>query len=85
MLINSKMRMGTYLLDREHLPLRPDFEDNKVVMDASHPTCAEAQEKVESAKAAKVAMAASVPDASIVMLKTNQDQLSYLLEATVRI
>jgi hypothetical protein len=45
MLINSKMGTGTYLLDREHLPLRPDFEDNEVVMDASHPTSVEAQEK----------------------------------------
>ena len=32
MLINSKMEKGTYLLDKEHLPLRPDFEDNIVVM-----------------------------------------------------
>jgi hypothetical protein len=85
MLINSKMGTGTYLLDSEHLPLRPDFEDNKVVMDASHPTCAEAQEKIERAKAAKAAKSASAPDASTVLLKTKQDQLSYLLEATVRI
>ena len=40
MLINSKMVTGTYLLDKEHLPLRPDFEGNEIVMDASHPTCA---------------------------------------------
>ena len=48
MLINSKMGTGTYLLDREHLPLRPEFEDNVVVMDASHPTSVEAGEKRES-------------------------------------
>jgi hypothetical protein len=53
MLINSKMGTGTYLLDIEHLPLRPDFEDNEVVMDASHPTSVEAQEKREKAKAAQ--------------------------------
>ena len=82
MLINSKMGTGTYLLDREHLPLRPDFEDNVVVMDASHPTSVEAQEKREKAKAAKTS---KVPDVSAVNLKTKQDQLSYLLEATVRI
>ena len=76
------MGTGTYLLDREHLPPRPDFEDNEVVMDASHPTCADAQEKIEKAKAAKVA---SAPDASVVNLKTKQDQLSYLLEATMRL
>ena len=39
----------------------------------------------ERAKAAKTAKAASAPDASTVMLNTKQDQLSYLLEATVRI
>jgi hypothetical protein len=32
MLINSKMGTGTYLLDKEHLPVRPVFEDNEVVM-----------------------------------------------------
>src|SRR3990170_1218009 len=85
MLINSKVGAGTYLLDREHLPLQPEFEDNEVVMDASHPTSVEAQEKAEKAKAAKAAKAASAPDASIVNLKTKQDQLTYLLEATLRI
>ena len=30
MLINSKVGTYTYLLDREHLHLRPDFEDNTV-------------------------------------------------------
>ena len=38
LLINSKAGTSTYLLDREHLPLRPEFEDNVVVMDPSHPT-----------------------------------------------
>ena len=51
MLINSKMGKGMYLLDKEHFPLRPDREDNIVVMDASHPTSVEAQEKREKAKA----------------------------------
>ena len=82
MLINSKMGTCTYLLNREHLPLRPDFEDNVVVMDASHPTSVEAQEKQEKAKAAKTSI---MSDASAVNLKTKQDQLSYLIEATVRI
>ena len=79
MLINSKVGTGTYLLDKEHLPLRPDFEGNEVVMDASHPTSIEAQEKIEEGKAA------NAPDASIVNLKTKQDHLTYLLEATLRI
>ena len=72
MLINSKMGTWTYLLDKEHLPPRPEFEDNKVVMDASHPTSVEAQERGERerererAKAAKAARAARVPDTSAV-------------------
>jgi hypothetical protein len=82
MLINSKVGTGTCLLDKEHLPLMPDFEDNTVVMDASHPTSVESQEKREKAKAEK---ASKIPDASVAHLKTKQDQLSYLLEATVRI
>ena len=57
-------------LDREHLPFRPDFEDNTVVMDASHPTSVEAQEKREKAKADK---ASKIPDLSAVNLKTKQD------------
>ena len=85
MLINSKMGKGTYLLDKEHLPLWPYFEENEVVMDASHPTCAEAQEKREKAKVEKAAKPASAPDASQVILKTKQDQLNYLIEATLRI
>jgi hypothetical protein len=82
MLINSKVGRGTYLLDKEHFPLMPDFEGNTVVMDASHPTSVESQEKREKAKAEK---ASKIPDSSVANLKTKQDQLSYLLEATVRI
>ena len=55
-----------------------------MVMDASHPTSVEAQERVEKAKAEKEAKAASAPNASIVNLKSKQDQLAYLLEATLR-
>ena len=53
MVINSKVGTVTYLIDKEHIPPRPDFEDNEVVMDASHPTSTEADEKIEKAKAAK--------------------------------
>ena len=63
MLINSKMVTGTYLLDKEHLPLRPEFEDNEIVMDASHPKTVEAQEKRERAKVEKAAPTSKVPDA----------------------
>ena len=38
MLINSKLEKNVYALDRPHMPLQPEFEDNVVVMDPSHPT-----------------------------------------------
>ena len=41
-LINSKMGTRTYLLDKEHLPLRPEFEDNTVVMNEDDPTSVQA-------------------------------------------
>ena len=69
MLINSKMSKGVYLLDKEHLPLRPDFEDNIVVMNAEDPTSVEAQEKREKAKAEKAAKIPSAEEALQVFLK----------------
>ena len=85
MLINSKVGTSTYLLDRDHLPLRQEFEDNVIVMDPSHPTLAQAQEKIRKAKEAKVAQEASTPNAPIANLKTPKDQMTYLLKATLRI
>ena len=49
-LINSKMVTGTYLLDKEHLPLKPDFEDNIVVMNKEDPSSVQAHEKREKGK-----------------------------------
>lgn len=54
-IINSKMKQGAYLLDKEHLPLLPEFEDNTVVMDANDPSSLAAHEKKEKARAAKAA------------------------------
>ena len=87
MLINSKMgtSTGTYLLDKEHLPLRPDFEDNTVVMDAEDPTSAEAQEKKEKEQAEKATKIPSAEEVSQILLKSRQDQLSYLILATWRL
>ena len=85
MLINSKVGTSTYLLDREHLLLRPEFVDNVIVMDPSHPTSAQAQEKIRVAKEAKAAKKASAPNAPIANLKFKSDQMTYLLEATLRI
>ena len=85
LLINSKVGTSTYLLDREHLPLHPEFEDNVVVMDPSHPSSAQAQEEIHTAIAAKEAQKASAPNAPITNLKSKNDQMTYLLEATLRI
>ena len=74
-----------YLLDKEHLPLLPEFEDNVVVMDPSHPTSVQAQEKKEKARAENAAKIPSAEEASQIFLKSKQDQLGYLIQATLRI
>ena len=79
------MVTGTYLLDKEHLPLLLDFEDNEVVMNENEPSSAQAQEKRAKAKAEKAAMMPSAEEASQVFLKSKQDQLGYLIQATLRI
>ena len=79
-LINSRMGTCTYLLDKEHLPLRPEFEDNIVVMNEDDPTSVQAQEKREEA-----AKMPSIEEASQVFLKSKQDQLAYLIQSTLRI
>jgi len=84
-LINSKMGTCTYLLDKDHLPLRPEFEDNTVVMNEDDPTSVQAQEKRAKAKAEKAAKMPSVEEASQVFLKSKQDRLAYLIQATLRI
>ena len=72
-LINSKMGTCTYLLDKEHLPLKPDFEDNTVVMDENDPSSVQAHEKRAKVKAEKAAKMPSVEEASQVFLKSKQD------------
>ena len=85
MLINSKMGIGTYLLDKEHLPLRPEFEDNTVVMNVEDSTSVVAQKKRQKAKAEKAAKMPSVEEVAQVFLKSKQDQLGYLIQATLRV
>ena len=75
----------TYLLDKEHLPLYPEFEDNKVVMNENEPSSVQAQEKIAKAKAKKAAKMPSAEEASQVFLKSKQDQLAYLIHSTLRI
>ena len=84
-LINSKIGTSTYLLDKEHLPLRPEFEDNTVVMNEDDPTSVQAQEKREKARVEKAAKMPSVGEASQVFLKRKQDQHGYLIQSNLRI
>ena len=74
-LINSKMGTCTYLLDKEHLPLKPYFEDNTVVMNEEDPSSVQAHEKREKARAEKAAKMPTAAEESQVFLKSKQDQL----------
>ena len=47
------MGTGTYLLDKDHMPIYPDFEDNTVVMDENEPSSVQAQAKREKARTEK--------------------------------
>ena len=82
---NSKMGTSIYLLDKKYLPLYPDFEDNTVVMDENEPSSVQAQEKRAKARAEKAAKMPSVEEASQVSLKSKQDQMTYLIQETLRI
>src|SRR4051812_32581455 len=84
-LINSKMGTGTYLLDKEHLPIHPDFEDNQVVMNENEPSSAHAQAKKKKAKMEKAAKMPTQEEAYEYFLKNKQEQLSYLIASTLRI
>ena len=79
------MGTGTYLLDMEHLPIYPEFEDNTVVMNEDEPSSVHVQAKREKAKVEKAARMPSADEASQVFLKSKQDQLGYLIQATMRI
>ena len=79
--------MGTdiYLLDKEHLPIHPDFEDNQVVMNENEPSSVQAQAKKEKARKEKAAKMPTQEEASEYFLKTKQEQLGYLIASTLRI
>ena len=79
------MGTGTYLLDKEHLPLRVDSEDNTVVMNEEDRSSVQAHEKREKARAEKAAKMPTAEEASQVFLKSKQDQLGYLIQFTLRI
>ena len=73
------------MLDKEHIPLYHEFEDDTVVMNEEEPSSVQAQEKRAKAKAEKAARMPSVEESSQVYLKSKQDQLGYLIQATLRI
>ena len=79
------MGTGIYLLDKEHLPICPDFEDNEVVMTENEPSFAQAFAKKEKAKKEKAARMPTQEEASEYFLKTKQEQLSYLIASSLRI
>ena len=70
MLINSKLEKHIFALDRPHLPLQPDLEDNVVVMNPEHPTSAAAQAEAEAARATS----AQVP-------KSRNEQIDLLISS----
>ena len=84
-LINSKMGTGTYLLDKDHMPIYPDFEDNTMVMDENEPSSVQAQYKKEKARTEKAANMPTIDEASQYLLKSKHDQLGYLISSTLRI
>ena len=63
-LINSKMGTGTYLLDKDHMPIYQDFEDNQVVMDEDEPSSMHAQAKKEKARTEKATKMPTMEEAS---------------------
>ena len=79
------MGIGTYLLDKEHMPIYPNFEDNQVVMNKDEPSSVQAQAKKEKAKAEKAARMPTTEEASQYLLKSKQDQLGYLIASTLKI
>ena len=79
------MGTGTYLLDKEHMPIYPDFEGNTVVMNEDEPSSVHAQAKKEKAKAEKAARMPTTEEASQYLQKSKQDQLRYLIASTMRI
>ena len=84
-LINFKMGMGTYFLDKEHFAIYPDFEDNQVVMNENEPSLVQDQEKKEKAKKEKATKMPTLEEASEYFLKSKEDQLGYLIASTLRI
>ena len=67
------------------MPIRPDFENNEVVMTENEPSSAQAYAKKEKARKEKAAKMPTQEEASEYFLKTKQEQLGYLIASTLRI
>ncbi|KAI4992120.1 hypothetical protein ZWY2020_041983 [Hordeum vulgare] len=74
LLINAKIGKHAYQIYRPHLPLQPEFMDNEVVMDDTHPSSTTAREVAEAARNAP-----GPPP----QLKTRDEQMSFLV-STIR-
>ncbi|KAI4973438.1 hypothetical protein ZWY2020_035699 [Hordeum vulgare] len=70
--INAKLGNHVYQLDRPHLPLQPEFEDNEVVMDDNDPNSAAARMAAE----AEVARNRPPP---VPWLRTQVEQMAFLV------
>ncbi|KAI4999524.1 hypothetical protein ZWY2020_004113 [Hordeum vulgare] len=77
MLINTKLGKHAFLLDRPHLPLQPEFEDNEVGMDDNDPSSAAARMAVEAAEAEN---ARNVPP-PVPQLRTQDKQMAFLVRS----
>ena len=64
------MGTGTYLLDKEHFAIYPEFEDNQVMMNENEPSSVQAQEKKEKARKEKAAKMPTLEEASEYFLKS---------------
>ena len=58
------MGTSTYFLDKDHLPIYPDFGDNTVMVDENEPSSVQAQAKKEKARTEKAAKMPTMDEAS---------------------
>lgn len=72
MLIDTKLGKHAYQLDRPHLPLQPEFEDNEVVMDDNDLNSA-------AARMATGAEAARNRPPPVPQLRTQVEQMAFLV------
>ena len=75
MLINAKIGKHAYLLDRPHLPLQPEFEDNEVMMDDNDPNSAATRMAAEAAEAE----AARNRPPRVPQIRTQAEQMAFLV------